>query len=68
MSDKSEEEQCASCETESLIISLRNLIKYPYVEKRLKENKISVHAWHFNIETGEIMAFDPNTKFFEPIN
>ncbi len=68
MSDKSDEEQFAACETESLIISLRNLIAYPYVAKRLKENKVNVHAWHFNIETGEIMAFDSNTKFFEPIS
>lgn len=67
MSEKSEEEQCAACETESLIISLRNLTGYPYIAKRLKENKINIHAWHFDIENGEIMAFDPNTKFFEPI-
>ncbi len=67
LSEKSEEEQCNACETESLIISLRNLTGYPYIAKRLKESKINIHAWHFNIETGEIMAFDHNTKFFEPI-
>ncbi len=31
MSDKSEEEQHASCEQESVIISMRNLSEYPYV-------------------------------------
>ena len=67
MSDKSEEEQQAACEQESLIISLRNLAEYPYVAKRMKENKLNIFGWHFNIETGDIMAFDPDTKFFEPI-
>jgi carbonic anhydrase len=68
MSDKSAEEQQASCEQESLVISLRNLMTYPYIAKRMRENKLNIFGWHFNIESGEIMAFDPDTKFFEPIS
>lgn len=67
MSNKSEEEQQASCEQESLIVSLRNLAQYPYIKERMKANKLNIFGWHFNIESGEIMAFDPDTKFFEPI-
>ena len=67
MAGKSEEEQQTSCERESLIISMRNLMSYPYVKKRMAENKLNIFGWHFDIETGEIMAFDPDTKFFEPI-
>jgi carbonic anhydrase len=68
MSQKTQEEQEASCEQESIIISLKNLMTYPYIAKRMKENKLNIFGWHFNIETGEIMAFDNNTKFFEPIS
>lgn len=68
MSGKSEEEQQHSCEHESLIISLRNLMTYPYITKRMKENKLNIFAWHFDVETGEIMAFNPDNKFFEPIS
>jgi carbonic anhydrase len=68
MSDKSEEEQQASCEHESIIISLRNLMTYPYVSKRMAQNKLNIFGWHFNVETGDIMAFNPDTKFFEVLS
>ena len=68
MSQKSQEEQEASCEQESIIISLKNLMTYPYIAKRMKDNKLNIFGWHFNIETGDIMAFDNNTNFFEPIS
>lgn len=68
MSNKTEEEQQTSCEHESLIISMRNLMSYPYILKRMKENKLNIFGWHFDIETGDILAFDPDTRFFEPIS
>ena len=68
MSDKSEEHQQQSCEHESVIISLRNLLGYPYVSKRMSEKKLSIFGWHFDIETGDIMAFNPDTGFFDPIS
>lgn len=67
MSNRSMEDQQTACERESLIISMRNLVAYPYVAKRMKENKLNIFGWHFDIESGEVMAFDPQTKFFEPI-
>ncbi len=68
MADKTAIEQQAACERESIIVSLRNLISYPYIKKRMAENKLNIFGWHFNVESGEIMAFDPDTKFFEPIS
>lgn len=68
LADKTIEEQQESCEYESLVISLKNLINYPYIKKRLSQKKINVCAWHFNIESGSIMTFDPNSGFFEPVN
>jgi carbonic anhydrase len=68
LAEKSEEEQQSACEQESLIVSIKNLMTYPYIVKRMKENKLNIFGWHFNIETGDIMAFDPDTKFFEPIS
>jgi carbonic anhydrase len=64
---KTQTEQYRACEHESLIVSLRNLIAYPYVAKRIKEKKLNVFAWHFNAEEGDILSFNPDTKFFEPL-
>jgi carbonic anhydrase len=68
MAGRAEEEQQATCEREAIIISMRNLIAYPYIAKRMSDNKLNIFGWHFNIESGEIMAYDPTTKFFEPIS
>ncbi len=67
MSDRTEEEQQESCEHESIIISLRNLLTYPYISKRMGQNKLNIFGWHFDIETGDIRAFNPATTFFDPI-
>lgn len=64
---KTAEEKASACESESIIISLRNLMGYPYIIKRMEEDKLNIFGWHFDTETGNIMAFDPDTGFFEPI-
>lgn len=67
LADKSEEYQQKACEEESLVISLRNLMEYPHISKRVKANKLSICGWHFDVKTGEILTFDANTGFFEPL-
>ncbi len=67
MSNKSEEEQQTSCEHESVIVSLRNLVGYPYIIERIKDKKLNILGWYFNIEAGNIMAYNADTGFFEEI-
>lgn len=67
MSEKTPEEQQVACEHESIIISLRNLMTYPYISKAVKENKIRIFGWYFDIEAGEIMSLNNDTGFFDPI-
>lgn len=68
MADKTPEEQCAACERESVVVSLSNLIEYPYIAKRIEENKLNVFGWHFDVETGEIVGLNPDTGFFDSIS
>ncbi len=65
LSDKSPDEQQAACEHESVLVSLKNLLTYPFVAKRLEDDSLKIYGWHFNIETGELMGFDPETRYFE---
>jgi carbonic anhydrase len=67
MSGKNSEEQQKACEQESLIVSLRNLMTYPYIAKRMKDKKLNIFAWYFVAETGDIIGFNPDTKFFESL-
>jgi carbonic anhydrase len=67
LADKSEEEQQAACEHESIIVTMRNLMTYPYIKKRMDQNKLNIFGWRFNIEEGTISAFNPDTNFFDEI-
>jgi carbonic anhydrase len=67
LADKSPEEQQASCEHESIVISLINLMNYPYIAERLAKKKLSLFGWHFTAETGDIRSFNPDTGFFHLI-
>jgi len=68
LSDKSVDEQQAACEHESIVISLRNLLEYPYIAERVEQGILQIFGWHFNVETGDIMALDPDTGFFETLS
>lgn len=68
LADKSEQEQQIACEHESIIVSMRNLMTYPYIKQRMDQNKLNIFGWRFNIEQGIITAFNPDTKFFDEIS
>ncbi|MDB2414241.1 hypothetical protein N9W34_00540 [Rickettsiales bacterium] len=67
LKDKSQEEQEESCAQESIILSLKNLLGYPWIMKRIEENKISVFGWYFDIEEGNLRCFNPDTQQFETV-
>jgi carbonic anhydrase len=68
LADEPVDYQQAACEHESIVISLRNLLEYPYISERLERGSLQIFGWHFDVETGDIMAFDPDTGFFEPLS
>lgn len=67
MSEKNPEEQETACEQESILVSLKNLIAYPSVANAIEEGRLSVYGWHFDIENGQLLGFNPETQFFDPI-
>lgn len=67
LKDKSIEEQEAAFEKETLIISLNNLLTYPYIKDRISKNKLKIFGWQFDVETGNINAFNPQSGNFELI-
>ncbi len=64
MAGRAIEDQQQYCEHESLVVSMRNLLTYPYIVERMKKNKLNVYGVHFNIESGEILGFNPQTQDF----
>ncbi len=41
-----------------IINSLGNLFTFPEIEKRVKEGRLHLHGWYFDIGRGELLAYD----------
>jgi|SRR5579871_1754953 len=49
------------CEQYALINSLNNLHSFPWIEERVRQHKLSIHAWYFDLATGVIHMYDQQT-------
>ncbi|MDD2779930.1 carbonic anhydrase [Sulfuricurvum sp.] len=52
----------------SIITQIENLLTYPYVKKLVDEDKLFIHGWYYDIETGGIEYYDPDTYQFRPLS
>ena len=60
----SDQEGINNLEKESIIISINNLIEYPFIKNLLEKNELALHGlWH-DIGTGEIKSLDPKSLTF----
>ncbi|MBD2081837.1 carbonic anhydrase [Leptolyngbya sp. FACHB-17] len=51
---------------ENVLTQIENLKTYPVVHSRLYQRKLEIFAWVYHIETGEVLAFDPDTHAYVP--
>jgi carbonic anhydrase len=59
MPDASPEEQARACEKEAILVSLRNLLTFPWVKERVASGRLSLHGWYYNIASGQLKYYDP---------
>lgn len=52
----------------SIITQIENLLSYPYVKKLVDEEKLFIHGWYYDIETGAIDYYDPDIYEFRPLS
>lgn len=67
LADKTFEEQEKACEEEVILVCIKNLLSYPFVQAAIERGNLDIYGWHFDIETGILKSFNPETKFFDPI-
>lgn len=51
---------------ENVLTQLENLRTYPVVQSRLKNNQIHLHGWIYEIETGQVLEYNPAVGQFMP--
>lgn len=51
----------------NVIVQMQNLSMHPSVDEALKQGKVSLHGWVYDIASGGIRSFDPRQGAFFPL-
>jgi carbonic anhydrase len=52
----------------NILVQMRNLLTYPYIQERYQKGLLNIYGWYYIIETGEIFNFDDQSEEFELVN
>ena len=63
-SNLTEEEFIETLVAENVLIQIDNLKTYPIIRARLHQKKLKIYAWIYQIETGEVLAYDAKTHTY----
>ncbi len=64
---KSEQLQRQACEEASILISLENLLTFPWLAQRVEEGRLALHGWYFDLDAGQLFGYHPDTGEFEKL-
>ncbi len=60
-----QDKQARACEKEAILVSLKNLMSFPWVKERVAKGQLSLHGWYYNIKTGQLRYYNQLTGEFE---
>ncbi|MFI3271653.1 MAG: carbonic anhydrase [Pseudomonadota bacterium] len=60
----SPEEQQRACELGSILISLENLMSFPWIAERVDKENLCIHGCYFDMECGTLYAYSPRQSAF----
>lgn len=59
------EVQTRAVEQASILISLDNLLTFPWIRSRVEAGKLALHGWYFDMARNNLMNYNPETSSFE---
>ena len=63
----SSEARHRACEQQAILVSLGNLMTFPWIRERVEQGSLSLHGWYFDIERGELLGYDAAARRFEKL-
>lgn len=61
------EDQVYACEQRAILVSLHNLMTFPWVRERVEKGTLTLHGWYFDIEHGQLLRYNTSTNMFEAL-
>ncbi|PIZ04674.1 MAG: carbonate dehydratase [Gammaproteobacteria bacterium CG_4_10_14_0_8_um_filter_38_16] len=56
-----------ACAKRALNISYQNCLTFPWIKDRVEKNKLEIHRWFFDIQSGEIVVYSNQEKKYHPL-
>lgn len=57
-------EQLDACTKKAVLISMENLMSFPFIQERMKNKELKIYGWFFELEHGRLLQFDYEQKKF----
>ncbi|MFA6014104.1 MAG: carbonic anhydrase [Gallionellaceae bacterium] len=67
MPDASLHEQMHACEQRAILVSLKNLMTFPWVSERVESGQLTLHGWYFDIEHGQLLRYNSSSCNYEAL-
>ncbi len=58
------DEQARACERGAIEISLANLQTFPWIRESVKQGRLQLHGWYYDITCGDLLRFDSASGSF----
>lgn len=65
--EASKEFQQRACERAGILVSLENLLTFPFVRQRVEDGRLQLFGWYFDIDNGELLQYDPERRHFHDL-
>ena len=50
-----------------MLVSLDNLLSYPWIYERVEQGTLKLHALYYDLREGELFRFSPDREDFLPL-
>lgn len=60
-------EQLQSCTKKAVLISMENLMSFPFIQERMKAHDLKIYGWFFDLEMGRLLEFNYEQRKFVEI-
>lgn len=62
-----ETEKIRALEQAAIVVSLENLLSFPWIKARHDSGSLHIHGWYFDMKTGALLEYNPAQGSFENI-
>jgi carbonic anhydrase len=55
-------DQERACEKRAILVSLSNLMTFPWIRERVERGNLNLHGWYFDIKHGQLLRYETATR------